>query len=70
MARHQNVNWPLPENQMESWQQVEVAVLMDIRDELQRLNTLLRCPNFQQIPAHLETIKRNTAKPKVKVKKQ
>ncbi len=66
MARYKDVNWTLPEGQIGTWQQVEVAVLMDIRDELKTLNALLRCPNFTQIPAKLEAIKRNTTKPRVK----
>jgi hypothetical protein len=40
---------------------VSVAVLMDIRDELQKLNALLACPNFTSIPTILRTIRRNTA---------
>lgn len=32
---------------------VSVAVLMDIRDELQRLNRLLHCSNFLEIPRQL-----------------
>jgi hypothetical protein len=66
VARYKDVNWTLPEGQIGTWQQVEVAVLMDIRDELKTLNALLRCPNFTQIPAKLEAIKRNTTKPRVK----
>lgn len=37
---------------------VSVALLMDIRDELKRLNTLLHCHNFVGIPATLRTISR------------
>lgn len=40
----------------------QTAVLMDIRDELQRLNSLLRCYRFIGIPNQLEKIVRNTAK--------
>lgn len=67
MARHKDINWQLPEKQLETWAQVNVAVLMDIRDELKTLNALLRCPNFQAIPAKLDRISRNTAKPKKKI---
>lgn len=35
-----------------------VAVLMDIREELQRLNSLLHCSNFIGIPRTLKTISR------------
>lgn len=40
----------------------QVAVLMDIRDELQTLNSLLACRNFTGIPASLRAIQRNTKK--------
>ena len=43
---------------------VTVAVLMDIRDELQRLNGLLNCRNFTGIPGTLRAIRRNTTKRK------
>lgn len=49
-----------------SYPAAQLAVLMDIRDELQTLNGLLRCPNFLAIPAILKTIKSNTAKKKRK----
>jgi len=45
---------------------VMLAVMMDLRDELQRLNCLLSCPNFTAIPTTLRSIRRNTAKPKEK----
>lgn len=45
-----------------SWNQAIVAVLTDIRDEMQTLNGILTCPNFQDIPNKLDRIKRNTAK--------
>ena len=45
---------------------VMLAVIMDIRDELQRLNRLLSCPNFTAIPTTLRSIRRNTAKPREK----
>lgn len=35
---------------------IHAAVLMDIRDELKRLNQLLHCHNFIGIPATLRTI--------------
>jgi hypothetical protein len=36
----------------------------EIRDELQRLNALLSCPNFVQIPQVLRAIRANTARPR------
>ena len=41
-----------------TWERAGIAVLMDIRDELQRLNRLLSCPNFVGIPHTLKTISR------------
>lgn len=70
-TRHKNQNWALPTNaigNIETWQGVEIAVLMDIRDELQVLNGLLRCPNFLAIPKKLDAIRRNTSRPR-KMKK-
>ena len=43
--------------------QIQLAILMDIRDELQRLNNILLCPNLQMIPSMLQRIQANTAKP-------
>jgi len=64
MARHKNANWNLAEPKVTSWEEASVAVLMDIRDELQRLNALLYCGNFTAIPSTLRAIRRNTAKPR------
>lgn len=43
MARHKDGDWNLPGPQVQNWQQVEVALLMDIRDELKELNRTLSC---------------------------
>lgn len=40
----------------------QLSVLMDLRDELQRLNTLLHCHNFTAIPHTLRSIQKNTTK--------
>ena len=61
MRRHQNIDWTLPEGTV-TWEQTQTAVLMDIREELQRLNALLRCRNFQEIPMTLRSLARNTAR--------
>ena len=37
-----------------------LAVSMDIRDELQKLNRVLACRNFQNIPKYLREIRRFT----------
>jgi hypothetical protein len=67
MARFKDVEWvfrPAGNGSVETWEQAQVAVLMDIRDELKRLNGLLACPNFIGIPATLRSIDRKVTKPK------
>lgn len=66
--KHRNVNWNLPDK-LQTWEQVNTALLMDIRDELRRLNTLLHCPNFTDIPQILRAVRKNTTKRR-KPKKQ
>lgn len=64
--RQKNCNWDIitdKERQINkkiSWAGAQTAVLMDIRDELQKLNTTLNCPNFIRIPSTLDQIVRNT----------
>ena len=62
--RKANQNWQVADKRgnVYSWENASVAVLMDIRDELQRLNNLLNCYNFMQIPAHLKQLVKNTRK--------
>ncbi len=48
--------------------QLQLAVLCVIRDELKKLNALLHCGNCIQIPQILRDIKRNTTKRKRKRK--
>lgn len=67
MARHKNMNWSLPEPKVETWQQAQVAILMDIRDELQGLNRIIGCPNFTRIPLVLDQIVMNTKKPNKRI---
>jgi len=46
---------------------VHAALLMDIRDVLQRMNeklSVLQCVNFLRIPAKLDSIKKNTTRKK------
>lgn len=59
-----NVNWHV-------WQEddgkygndaVMRAIMLDIREELKRLNRVLNCPNFIEVPAILRAIKQNTKK--------
>ena len=47
MARHKNVDWNLPLDSgnpnRHTWDSIHTALLMDLRDELQRLNSLMHC---------------------------
>ena len=69
MARHSNIFWTLPEGtpttnggRSHDWGTVHAAILMDIRDEIQRFNALFRCANFLEISTELRRIRRNTAR--------
>lgn len=68
--RRKNVDWQLKTNQDGSvpHQDAHLAVLMDLRDELQKLNRLLHCSNFIEIPRILRAIRRNITKPRRKKK--
>lgn len=52
-----------------TWARVSVAVLMDIRRELKRLNAAIYCPNFQEIPYRLRKIEGNTRRKKKRAKR-
>ena len=65
MARHKDVNWSLPDGTpnkvggaTHSWDSINAALLMDIRDELKELNAVLHCWRFQGIPNTLDRIDR------------
>lgn len=63
MARHKDANWNLADHINAPGIDAgllrrQVALLMDIRDELKSLNALLHCANFQQIPQVLRSIRR------------
>ena len=64
--RRKNVVWTLRVNDDGTVpeQQAQLAVLMDIRDELQELNARLRCQETLRIPRYLKRIASNTAKPR------
>ena len=66
--RKKNVAWEVADEtgKVATWDCVQVAVLMDIRDELQRLNRLLHCSNFTDIPMILRRVEKNTTKRKPK----
>jgi len=73
MARRgKDIDWNIYENGNTTWEKVPIAVLMDIRDEIKannvhlivlrqelgRLNSLLCCPSFMEIPRILRGIRR------------
>lgn len=62
--RRKDANWIVGDDtgKVQSWDEVQVAILMDIRDELKRLNAVLHCPNFLDIPRKLDKVERNTKK--------
>lgn len=71
MARHKDCNWDLPDRELSgkySWDTVQTSILMDIRDELKRMNARLNCPRFIEIPYVLEKIEKNTRKKRKKPK--
>lgn len=53
--RHKDVRWNLGERP--DWAGANLAVLMDIRDELKKLNALLHCTNFLGLPGDIRSIK-------------
>lgn len=64
ITRFKNNTYDLSDGQGRpaDWQRVQIAALYDIRDELQRLNSLLHCSNFTAIPLKLDRIEKNTRK--------
>ncbi len=63
-GRFKNIGWALPATERglaEDWDTARTALLMDIRDELQQLNSVFACPNFVSIPRELRAIKRELA---------
>lgn len=58
--RHKNASWTLTEQP--TFEGASLAVLMDIRDELQILNRVFSCFKFQNVPDKLDEIIKNTRK--------
>jgi hypothetical protein len=58
MARHKDIEWSVSDNPTN--EQAALAVLMDLRDELKKLNSVFACPNFRRIPWVLDEVSRNT----------
>ena len=66
-TRYKDREWVLRTDavgRLESWEQVQAALLMDLRDELKKLNALLTCPNFTAVPGYLRETAINTRKKK------
>ena len=63
MARHKDSYWDFPAKPTQ-WDQVQAALLMDLRDELKQLNRVFACPNAQEIPSLLRQIEQNTRRKK------
>ena len=63
MARHKNLDWDIPDPIAQT-SHAELAVLMDIRDELRAMRARLDCPETLAIPGTLARIARNTTKKK------
>lgn len=71
--RSKNAMWRVFDDDggmFDKYEHAQLAVLMDIRDELQELNYTLGCQNCLDIPNILRRIQRNTAKPKAKAKRK
>ena len=65
-TRQRNCSWTVDVDQdgRASFGAAQIAVLMDLRDELQRLNGILCCRNFLRVPQVLDRIAANTKRPK------
>jgi len=68
-----NVIWSINQTEdkkaVTSCHEAQLAVAMDIREELQNLNAILKCDNFLKIPLTLREICRRIGK-KRKVKRR
>jgi len=54
MSRHKDVDWSLAEDAPAD--QVTIAILMDMRDELKIISKVLTCHNTYTIPTYLRRI--------------
>ena len=63
-TRKKDFNWQIATNEDGTTPAADarLAVMMDIRDELKRLNALLHCHRFMDIPDTLRRIDRRLAK--------
>lgn len=74
MARHKDIDWNMPEGQnngvggkVYDWDTIKISLMMDIRDELKRINLAVNRINpianstgFLMIPHKLDEIRRQT----------
>lgn len=62
--RRANINWLVAgeDQKVYSTDHAQLAVLMDIRDQLKTLNALFRCSSFLDIPHKLELTRRHAAR--------
>lgn len=60
-GRHKDGNWRILDPL--TWEKAQLAVLMDLCDELKRLNAAIYCHNCLYIPNILRRIEKNTTKP-------
>lgn len=67
MPRHANVQWNLPEadGTGHTWNSIHAALLMDIRDELQKLNRKLDGMPWWRITYAVSRIERNQRRPRI-----
>jgi hypothetical protein len=63
-----DTTWSIWQNENGTYpvDQVKLVLLLDIREELKKLNATLRCQETQRIPRYLRRIANNTAKPRPK----
>lgn len=59
MARHKDTEWNL-NDKVNTWEEIGIAVLLDIRDELKGIRSRLDCYETLTIPRLLSTIAKNT----------
>lgn len=64
MARYKDGNWTITDAGSVPYEQAQLAVLMDLRDELKEIKQVLQrtflCHNTLDIPHKLDKIVRNT----------
>lgn len=69
--RFKDRNWTLgnDDGNIGSWEHAKLALFMDLRDELKRLNQLLHCHRFVDVPLKLDRILRKMPAQKKRVRK-